>query len=302
MNHRPFPSGVRAADAEAFVFSHGRLLERRRINGLLHGGGLGGLLTALGAYRNPDGGFGSGLEPDVRSPHSEPLSTLAALDLLASWNLPDHPWVRSALEWVASISAVDGSVPFVTESAHEWPHAPWVQSSPGGSHLTYGFAAAALLTEFEGGWAEAAADWCRWRLSRSGKADELQAQELPAYEAKYAVRFLTADGASDPTAHPVLEELSTRLRTDGALPVQGGAPEEMIHPVDLLHNPWTPAFATALADRLASEELIAQDLRWLADGQEPDGGWTVDWPAWSPAQGLEWRGLRTVEALEILAR
>lgn len=301
MNHRPFPPGVRVADAEEFVFSHGRLLERRRISLLLHGGSHEGALTALGAYRNPDGGFGNGLEPDIRSPHSEPLSTLTALDLLASWNLTGHPWVRSALEWVASISGVDGSIPFVTEASLEWPHAPWVQAGPGGSHLTYGFAAAALLTGFEGGWAEAAADWCRRTMSRPGVAAEPQLPELPAYEAKYAVRFLTAGGAGDPTAHPVLEALSTRLRTDGSLPVPGGAPEERIHAVDLLHNPWTPDVAAALPDRLVPEGLMARDRRWLADGQGPDGGWTVDWPAWCPAQGLEWRGVRTVEALEILA-
>lgn len=235
------------------MVTHGRLLQRRRIGLLLHGGGLDGLLAALGAYRNPDGGFGHGLEPDVRSPHSEPLSTLTALDLLASWDVPDHPWVRSGLQWVASIAAVDGSVPFVTDPSLEWPHAPWVQPTPGGSHLTYGFSAAARLTGFEGGWAEAAADWCR-------------------------------------------------LRADGALRVRGGAEDERIHAVDLLHNPWTVPFPSDPPARLAPEGLAEQDCRWLVSGQQADGGWTVDWPAWCPAQGLEWRGLRTVEALEILAR
>ncbi|WMY76910.1 hypothetical protein [Citricoccus sp. I39-566] len=303
MNHRPFTPGVRAADAEEFVYSHGRLLERRRINLLLHGGGLDGVLAALGAYRNPDGGFGHGLEPDVRSPHSEPLSTLAALDLLASWNLADHPWVRSALEWAAAASAVDGSVPFVTEASLEWPHAPWVQPTDGGSHLTYGFTAAARLTGFAGGWAEAAADWCRARLSPdSAVGSAPPSRELPAYEAKYAVRFLASEGIGDPLAHPVLAELGARLRADGALRVVGGAEDERIHAIDLLHNPWALPFPTDLPGRLAPGEVLTRDRDWLAAGQRPDGGWTVDWPAWSPAQGLEWRGLRTVEALEILAR
>lgn len=302
MNHRPFPPGIRAADAEAFVVTHGRLLERRRIGLLLHGGGLDGLLAALGAYRNPDGGFGHGLEPDVRSPHSEPLATLTALDLLASWDVPDHPWVRSGLEWVASISAVDGSVPFVTDPSLEWPHAPWVQPVPGGSHLTYGFSAAARLTGFEGGWAEAAADWCRLRLSTSGDHQQPPSRDLPAYEAKYAIRFLAAEGAQNPSSHPVLNGLGVRLRADGALRVQGGAEDEMIHAVDLLHNPWTVPFPSELPARLAPEGQAEQDRRWLVSGQQVDGGWSVDWPTWCPAQGLEWRGLRTAEALEILAR
>lgn len=301
MNHRPFPPGVRAADAEEFVFSHGRLLERRRVGLLLHGGGPDGVLAALGAHRNPDGGFGHGLEPDVRSPHSEPLSTLTALDLLASRNLVDHPWVRSALEWAASVSAVDGAIPFVTAASLEWPHAPWVRPTPGGSHLTYGFAAAARLTGFGGGWAEAAAVWCLNQLSPIGGDSSAAPPELPAYEAKYAVRFLASEGLSDPSDHPVLAGLASRLSTDGALRVVGGAADEMIHAVDLLHNPWALPFPTDLPGCLVPADVLAQDRGWLSSGQRPDGGWTVDWPAWSPAQGLEWRGLRTVEALDILS-
>jgi len=33
---------------------------------------------------------------------------------------------------------------------------------------------------------------------------------------------------------------------------------------------------------------------------EPDGGWTFNWMAWSPAAEREWRGCKTVEALYIL--
>ncbi|GAA1663878.1 hypothetical protein GCM10010977_02800 [Citricoccus zhacaiensis] len=298
MNHRPLPPGVRVADAEEFVYTHGRLLERRRVDLLLHGGGTEGVLAALGAYRNPDGGFGHGLEPDVRSPKSEALSTLTALDLLAGWDLAEHPWVRSGLEWVASTSGLDGSVPFVTEASLEWPHAPWVQPDPGGSHLTYGFAAAALLTGFSGGWAEAASDWCRLRLSRRATSGV-----LPAYEAKYALRFLAADGLpTDSADSPILAALRERLSADGSLPVEGGAEDESIHAVDLVHQPWTVPFPSDLLGGLVPAAVMSRDRRWLASAQEADGGWSVDWPAWSPAPGLEWRAIRTVGALEMLIR
>lgn len=298
MNHRPLPPGVRVADAEEFVYTHGRLLERRRVDLLLHGGGTEGVLAALGAYRNPDGGFGHGLEPDVRSPKSEALSTLAALDLLAGWDLAEHPWVRSGLEWVASTSGLDGSVPFVTEASLGWPHAPWVQPGPGGSHLTYGFAAAALLTGFSGGWAEAASDWCRLRLSRRATSGV-----LPAYEAKYALRFLAADGLRTESADsPILAALRERMSADGSLPVEGGAEDESIHAVDLVHQPWTVPFPSDLLGGLVPAAVMSRDRRWLASAQEADGGWSVEWPAWSPAPGLEWRAIRTVGALEMLIR
>lgn len=299
---RPFPPGVRAADAEEFVFRHGRLLERRRVHRLLHGGGLDGVLAALGAYRNPDGGFGHGLEPDVRSPHSEPLATLTALDLLASWDLPDHPWVRAGLEWAAAGSDLDGAVPLIGGSSLEWPHAPWLQAATGGSHLTHGFAAVALLTGFEGGWTEAAVAWGRGRLTAPDALHPDGTLGLPAYEVKYAVRLLTALGVADPQGHPVLTAVGESLRRDGSLPVSGGAEGEAISAVDLLHSPWSRPFPSELPGRLAPADVLTAGLGRLAAGQREDGGWTVDWPAWSPAQGLEWRGIRTVEALELLAR
>ncbi|MDI3330039.1 MAG: hypothetical protein QJR09_04800 [Micrococcus sp.] len=298
MNHRPFPRGVRVADAERFVYTRGRLLERRRLDLLLHGGGPEGVLAALGAYRNPDGGFGHGLEPDVRSPVSESLSTLAALDLLAGWGLADHPWFRSGLEWAASVSGLDGSLPFVTEASLAWPHAPWVQPAPEGSHVTFGFAAAALRTGFTGGWATAAVAWCRSRVADPG---------LSAYAVKYALRFLAADrrAVSDPASDAAITGWRARLDRDGALPVEGGADGERLHPWDLAADPWTAREGSGPAGeparRLFTGKQLHGDLDRVILGQQADGGWHVDWPAWCPGQGLDWRGIRTVEVLQLLA-
>jgi len=46
--------------AREFVHTHGRVLERR----LLDGAPPADVVDALLPYRNPDGGFGHGLEPD----------------------------------------------------------------------------------------------------------------------------------------------------------------------------------------------------------------------------------------------
>jgi hypothetical protein len=46
--------------------------------------------------------------------------------------------------------------------------------------------------------------------------------------------------------------------------------------------------------------LIEAHLDHLAASQQADGGWTFNWPAWSPAAEREWRGIRTVEALFVL--
>jgi hypothetical protein len=54
------------------------------------------------------------------------------------------------------------------------------------------------------------------------------------------------------------------------------------------------------ARALLRQEAIDADLRRLADGQQDDGGWRVDFQNYSPAAQLEWRGYMTVRAVSIL--
>jgi hypothetical protein len=43
--------------------------------------------------------------------------------------------------------------------------------------------------------------------------------------------------------------------------------------------------------------MIKLYLDALVAAQQPDGGWTFNFPDWNPMTGLEWRGWTTVEAL-----
>jgi len=55
-----------------------------------------------------------------------------------------------------------------------------------------------------------------------------------------------------------------------------------------------------MARRLFSDEVIDDHLDHLVASQQPDGGWLVNWPAWTEAAGLEWRAWATVRNLAIL--
>ena len=60
--------------AHRFLAASGRVLDRRRFERLFLGGEARPVRDAVAAYRNPDGGFGHGLEPDERTPASQPLA------------------------------------------------------------------------------------------------------------------------------------------------------------------------------------------------------------------------------------
>jgi hypothetical protein len=56
----------------------------------------------------------------------------------------------------------------------------------------------------------------------------------------------------------------------------------------------------SLARALFDDATVQAHLDHLAHGQKDDGGWTFNWPAWSPAAELDWRGFLTVDALRAL--
>ena len=77
--------------ARDFVLSNGRILERRLFHFHFTAGPREGVLHAVLAYQNPDGGFGHGLEPDTSSPESQPLFTQMALEILDEIDCFDEP-------------------------------------------------------------------------------------------------------------------------------------------------------------------------------------------------------------------
>jgi hypothetical protein len=276
---------VDLASAERFVLANARLLDRHRLAVLLHGAPVAPVLDALRAYRNPDGGFGHALEPDVRAPQSEPAATLHGLEVLAGIGALGDPMVADAAAWVATIADRDGGVPFVLPTAAAHPHAPWMVPSDGGSHLT--FALAAVLWEAGSGepWLRRATEWCWAKLERP--------DELSAYTVKFSLDFL--DHVPDAArAGAAIEQLRSRIGADGSIPVPGGTENERLSPLTLSQRPGARSRALFTGDQ------IEADLDRLQQRQQDDGGWTFDWLAWSPGQSVEWRGAVTLRALATL--
>jgi hypothetical protein len=81
---------------------------------------------------------------------------------------------------------------------------------------------------------------------------------------------------------------------DGPTPVAGGAEGEVLNPLEFA------PYADAPSRALFGKDVIDADLDHLAAGQQPDGGWTVTFSAFSPAGALEWRGYATVQAVATL--
>ena len=85
------------AAARAFLDREGRLIERRLATVLFDGAPASGVIDTVRAYRNPEGGFGHGLEPDKRCPASLPIDVECAHSHEGgSGDLPPMPRHREA--------------------------------------------------------------------------------------------------------------------------------------------------------------------------------------------------------------
>src|SRR5919202_390226 len=98
---------VDRAAAARFVAAHGRLIERRRLACLDGVGSAEAVVRALRAYRNADGGIGC-LEPDLRTPESQPACVLYSLEILAEVGCRDDALVAAALDWLQGVTNDDG--------------------------------------------------------------------------------------------------------------------------------------------------------------------------------------------------
>jgi hypothetical protein len=288
--------GIDLPAAGAFVATHGRVLDRRRLERVADGTDPAAVLAALDGYRNPDGGYGWGLEPDLRSSESQPVGAMHAFEVLAEVAPATTPRAVELCDWLATETLPDGGLPFVLPIADRSGNSPvWTEPDEHVSSLQITAQVAAnahLVGRHHPGvaghpWLAGATEWC---LAAIGDLDT----EPHAYELLFAIRFLDAVAEDEPEATRLLEGLGERLPADGVVAVQGGVEGEALRPLDFAPRPDGPA------RRLFAEGVIADELRRLAGEQQADGGWTVSFESASPAGAMEWRGYMTVQAVTLL--
>ncbi|RBY97324.1 hypothetical protein DQ237_04360 [Blastococcus sp. TF02-8] len=283
--------------AADFLAGAARALDRRRFELLFAGGGTAPVLAALDGYRNPDGGYGWGLEPDLRSATSQPGGALHALETLAETGADGRDRALEVCDWLASVTLRDGGLPFALPIPDPAACAPfWVGADPTRSSLQITAVVAATAYRVAVAVPDVAEHlWLRRASSHCFDAIEELPADVHAMELAFAVRFLDAVATARPRiAEAMVGLVRSHVPADGMLHVAGGAPDEYMRPLDFAPFPGGPARS------LFAPEVVEAELDRLAAGQQPDGGWAVDFDSHSSAATLEWRGHRTVEALSLL--
>jgi hypothetical protein len=284
--------------ARAFLVSQGRLLDRYRSDLVMGVGDPDRVLRALDAHRNPDGGYGWSIEPDLRSAGSHPAGALHAFEVIEEVAPATSPHATELCNWLATATRPDGGLPFVLPIDDPSSSSPvWTDADTTTSSLQITSAVAALAHRAgrhdpaiaEHPWLAAATGYCLERIAATEHPEEMFVLEL-----RFALWFLDAIADDVPEATDHMRRLAGIIPPSGSLPVPGGTADEKLRLLDFTPLPDRPLRTLFAAD------AVAADLEQLAGEQQPDGGWTVDFASASPGAEREWRSYATVRAITIL--
>lgn len=271
------------ASAEQFLQLNGRLIDRHRFARHFRGGPAAAVLDALRPYANADGGFGNALEPDLRGAGSQPQPVEVALRIMDELDALDGPMVTAACGYLETITTANGGVPFVLPSVRDTPRAPWWQTEddpPGTLNPTAAIAGLLHKHRIAHPWLERATAFCWQAIER--------AETVDPYTARAVLTFLDHAPERDRA-----DKAFAAIR-DGVLAgveLDPGATGPVHFPLDFAPAP------AGYGRELFTREVIDTHLDALVDAQAGDGGWTPNWPFWTPVNAFEWRGFVTVEQL-----
>jgi hypothetical protein len=275
------------AAGRAFLEREGRLIERRLAAALFDGGPAEAVVDTLRGYRNPDGGFGHGLEPDKRCPDSLPIDVEGALDILITAGATDEDLVLGACDWLGRVAAPDGAVPLSFPVVEAYPRAEhwsdWTYTP--GLNPTAGLAGRLHRLGVRHAWLDRATEWCWARLDSGFDEDAHALREVAVFLAHVPDRA---------RAQAVGASVGGWLAKAQWYRADADDPSYGVTPLDLAPEPGGPW------SHLFDASTIDGHLDRLLRDQQPDGGWAITWEPPSTASTLEWRGMLTLWALRVL--
>ena len=277
-------SKPRFDDARRFLYAEGRLLERRMFGVLFDGAAPGTVVDALRGYRNPDGGFGHGLEPDKRVPDSQPLDVEVAFAAMDAAGRPDRDLVLGACGFLERLGP---GVGLLTEAYRGYPRAPhmadWALAPD--VNPTGGLAAMLWKWDVDHPWREAATAFC-WQQIDAGLPEDAHGfGEMLSFLARVPDRERA--GAVAARARGQLAALRM-FRLDPSAPGYGVTP---LHYAPVPDSRWIGLFEPSVIDAHLDD---------LAAAQRDDGGWPISWETIGPAAEADCRGAETLRALRTL--
>ncbi len=114
-------------NARNFIHAHGVMWERALWDYLFDDGPAERVHQCLACYKNSDGGWGHGLEHDIKYPLSNPLMLEFLLSVIRDTGIPPGTLLDNTPEWVDKVQNPDGSLGN-PPGLLDYPRAKWWES------------------------------------------------------------------------------------------------------------------------------------------------------------------------------
>jgi len=244
---------------------------------LFENGNAEGVLSALSAYQNADGGFGNALEPDSWNPGSSPYTTLCAAGKLEAIDFTDsnHQIIRGILKFLESgAHRTENGWLFNIPGNDAYAHAPW-----------WGYDPEANQTEHLG----VTAGLVCFVLKFAEKKSSLYEMAF-SFAEKLLKSFEEPGGKGDMglTGYRMLLEHIVELKLDDKLNISylsknikknvdeaivrdvSQWPEYSVKPSQFIESPESPFYA-------GNEDIVEKELDYLIETRPAGGVWGITW-------------------------
>jgi hypothetical protein len=285
--------------AAGFLKNGARPLEAALYAWFFEGGAAERVWTELAHFQNPDGGFGHGLEADIRLQGSSVIATTVAFQWLRELQTPaDHPLVVAGCRYLREQYAADPlNWPIIPPSIGDAPHAPWWQYD--GDLMGRLINPRVEILGYVYDYATHFPAVMREQLTGSVVTDLLsQPDTMEMHDLLCCLRLLETHSLPAVVREPLREKLTAVVNhTVERNPAQWqgyGLPPLGI--IKSLESPFAGLFTAE----------IEANLDFLIEQQGADGTWSPAWSwgdlwpeAWAQAE-REWRGVLTLDHLRVL--
>lgn len=280
--------------ARDFILTNARMIERRLFEFHFGNGDMNGVFHAVYAYRNSDGGFGHGMEPDTASPESQPLFSIMALETLDEVGyLTKEIILKDFMPYFESITTEKGGIPWMFRPKSTYPCEEHFKTVKEWAALSTTAPLLGILEKYE------------IDIPWMAKAEQFVWSEFERIKDKHAFCYLCVPRwltflehtKNNSKAEKTINELKNWILNNGII-----CEDKSDEGWGLYGKPHSLNYATSSESILYSmfnKKTIESDLQTLIEKQKEDGRWDT-WYGISEGTKLEWAGIQTLSVLKTL--
>lgn len=280
--------------ARDFILANARMIERRLFEFHFANGNKQAVYHAVYAYRNPDGGFGHGMEPDTASPESQPLFGIMALEILDDIGYLSKELILSDfMPYFERITTEQGGIPWMFRPKSIYPCEEHFKTVKEWAALSTTAPLLGILEKYD-----LDIPWMK-------NAEQFVWSEFERIKDKHIfcyvcvtrwLKFLKHTQSQDKATNKI-NDLKNWISNKGIIcedkTDDGWGLYGKPHSLNYAPSPESILYS------LFTKETIEVDIVELINRQKDDGRWDT-WYGISEGTKLEWAGIQTLWALVVL--